>query len=353
MKILNRYLAKTTLKSIGVVVLLLLGLLVFILTVGELDDIGVNDYGMWQAFAYVVAMLPAKIYEFFPMACLLGTLMGLNQLANQSELVVMRAAGMSQAQITGAVLQVGFIIVILMTLMGETLAPALVDIAKQYKNRTSSGGQVVQTVEGLWLKRGKSFIHIASVAPNHELHNITRYRFDDKQQLKQVSFARRAQYASGRWTLVDLNSLNLGQARVTSESRARATWLIHLDPKWLQTAMLNPAQMSLPMLWSSLQSGSRTSLGSERYALAFYQRLMQPLTAIVMLWLAIPFIFGPLRSASSGLRFLAGAATGFAFFTLNRFFGPLTLVYHLPPWLGAMLPVMLFALLAALLARRH
>ena len=73
---------------------------------------------------------------------------------------------------------------------------------------------------------------------------------------------------------------------------------------------------------------------------------MQPLTVAVMLLVALSFIFGPLRSVSMGARIMMGVFTGILFFISNEVLGSLSLVYQLPPMLGAMMPSMLFVGLA-------
>jgi len=77
----------------------------------------------------------------------------------------------------------------------------------------------------------------------------------------------------------------------------------------------------------------------------FWQRLFQPLATLVMICLAVPFIFGPLRTGTMGLRILSGVIVGFGFYILNQFFGPFSMVYQFPPLLAAGLPTLLFATL--------
>ncbi len=88
------------------------------------------------------------------------------------------------------------------------------------------------------------------------------------------------------------------------------------------------------------------------YELAYLQRLIQPLTTVVMMVLAIPFIFGPLRSSTMGSKLLAGTGVGFGFYIINHSFGPLIQVYQWPPNVAAFVPTCLFALLGVYLMRR-
>jgi lipopolysaccharide export system permease protein len=76
---------------------------------------------------------------------------------------------------------------------------------------------------------------------------------------------------------------------------------------------------------------------------------MQPFATLVMIFLAIPFIFGPLRSVSMGLRIMAGVIVGFGFYILNQFLGPMSQVYQIPAVVAALVPTMVFAMLGAFL----
>ena len=71
-----------------------------------------------------------------------------------------------------------------------------------------------------------------------------------------------------------------------------------------------------------------------------------------MLIMALSFIFGPLRSVTMGARVLMGILTGFAFFIADRVFGPVALIYQLPPVVGALLPSISFTLIAGYMLRR-
>jgi lipopolysaccharide export system permease protein len=71
-----------------------------------------------------------------------------------------------------------------------------------------------------------------------------------------------------------------------------------------------------------------------------------------MLLMALSFIFGPLRSVTMGARVILGVLTGFGFFVSNEVFGALSLVYQLPPFLGASLPSLVFAVFSMYLLQR-
>ncbi|MDF1684073.1 MAG: LptF/LptG family permease [Legionellaceae bacterium] len=72
---------------------------------------------------------------------------------------------------------------------------------------------------------------------------------------------------------------------------------------------------------------------------------VQPFSTVVIMTLAIPFVFGPLRSSTMGAKLLTGVTVGFSFHLINRFFCPFSQVFLWPSEMAAILPTLLFAIL--------
>lgn len=105
-------------------------------------------------------------------------------------------------------------------------------------------------------------------------------------------------------------------------------------------------------LYSYIDYLEANGLSTERYELAFWKRLLLPFVSAVMIVLALPFIFGPLRSVGVGSRILFGVLVGVSFHLLNQLVGFFGLVYGLPPMLSAAIPSMLFFFAAVHFLRR-
>ena len=87
------------------------------------------------------------------------------------------------------------------------------------------------------------------------------------------------------------------------------------------------------------QSGNNTSA----LRLNFWSRLFQPLMTLIMVFIAIPFIFGPLRSVSIGLRLLSGITVGLIFYIMNQFVASFGLAYQIQPVIASIsLPALFF-----------
>jgi lipopolysaccharide export system permease protein len=130
-------------------------------------------------------------------------------------------------------------------------------------------------------------------------------------------------------------------------------WLSTLTPDKLGIVAVKPEALSIRGLVDYVAYLENNGQESARYELALWRKIFQPLSVAVMLLLAMSFIFGPLRSVTMGARTIMGVLAGFAFFISNEMFGQVSLVFQLTPALGALLPSMLFAALAAYLLKRQ
>jgi len=343
MKLLNRYVTKNIINTILLVVLVLLALEIFIGFIGEMGDIGKGEYGVLPAFIYVLLSIPGKLYSFFPMASLLGALLGLGLLASNSELIVMRAAGVSLWRITLMVLQTALLLTLLVSIVGECLAPLMTHMAESQKALQKSHGRALRTQGGLWLRAPQAYIHIRSILPDGHLSGISSYQFDEQHRLITASYSELATHQQDQWVLHDVKQSRVGKKSVSAQHYKTLPWKISFSPEMLAIAAIQPAEMSLLQLHYYIAAAKQNGLQSISYQLAFWQRLIQPIGTCIMMLLAIPFIFGPLRSSSMGLRMLLGITLGFVFYILNQFFGPLSIVYQLPPLFAAIIPTLLFA----------
>ena len=352
MKILNRYISINIISAILLVVLVLISLEVFISFSGEFASMGTGNYGLPQAILYVLMTLPAGIYQFFPIAGLLGSLIGLGILASRSELIIMRAAGVSVIKITWIVLKAAFLIMLLAVLLGEVVGPALQHKATTYKNAAMNQDQAFHTTQGIWLRKGDDFIKIAALLPGHQLKNTTRYHFDAKHNLISSSTAKIGFYHHHHWIFQDVTVSQFHQDSITNTHYDQQEWDLKFKPKVLGILKISSNERSLPQLYSYIRYLHYSGLQTNKSEFLFWQRIFQPLAMLVMILLAIPFIFGPLRTVTMGLRILAGAVTGLAFFIINQFLEPVTTVFQLPPMAVAILPTLLVAILGIVLLLR-
>jgi len=352
MKIITKHIGTAVISATLLVLLVLIGLQVFISFVAQLNDLGKGHYGLWQAMTYVPLTLPSSVYDFFPMAGLLGSLLGLGYLASNSELIIMRTSGVSMMKIIGAVLCAAVMWLVFMTTIGELIAPFSMHYAETEKAIAKSGGQALDTKHGIWMRDGDDFIHIDSAVPGLQLNGISQYQFNNDHQLLKTVYAKTAIRKDHQWYLEDVVETKFDGLSASSDTIAELPWSIAVNPELMQISEIDPEEMSLHKLFQVIQYRKSNGLTVRSYQLEFWQRVLQPIATLVMIFLAIPFIFGPLRTVAMGFRIVAGVIVGFSFYLLNQFLGPFSLVYQIPPFIGAILPSILFATLGFILMRR-
>lgn len=352
MKLLERYIARTVLGSIALVTLMLAGLQVFILFVNQLDNLGKGDYDIVQAALFVLLQMPYEVYLFFPMASLLGCLIGLGVMANNHELVVMRAAGMSIVQITFAVLKASLIVIVLVTIASETLMPKMVHLGNDLRAQALSGGQTLRTAKGVWMRDHNDFLNIGTILPNNVLEKVYQFHFDDAHRLQFSRKIAKIEYVNGQWDAHDSVETRIKGNITKTRHVMLMIWDVPLKPSILSVSRNEPDEMTLQELHQYLHSQKSSHQTAHNYQLVYWQRVIQPLTTVVMMMLAIPFIFGPLRSSTMGSKLLTGATVGFGFHIINRFLGSMSQVYQFSPQFAAIGPTLLFALIGFYLMRR-
>lgn len=341
--LLNRYIAQSVILATLLVMAIVLGLAFFINLLGELRDIGVGDYGLMQAAMHALLELPYNIYAFYPMLVLLGGLLGLSMLATHQELIIMRVSGVSIRKIMGAVFAAAIVLIAIGMFIGEVIAPRSHYLADMHKSSDQSGGQAVITAAGLWVHEGNSFVHIARVMAHQHLEGVTRYEFNDQHRLLASYYAKTMDYRDGHWKLHDLSKTTFTTDHTQSEQLPEATWNLTLNPSILSIGLLEPEEMPLTKFFDYTNHLKKNGLQATEFQFSFWKRVLQPLTILIMLFLAVPFVFTAPRSINLGWQMVLGVVVGFVFYILDSLLGQLSIVYQLPPFFAALLPILLFA----------
>ncbi|CAX61496.1 LPS export ABC transporter permease LptG [Erwinia billingiae] len=339
--VLDRYIGKTIFNTIMATLFMLVSLSGIIKFVDQLRKTGQGEYTALGAGLYTVLSVPKDIEIFFPMAALLGALLGLGTLAQRSELVVMQASGFTRMQIAASVMKTAIPLVLLTMAIGEFVAPQGEQMARNYRAQQLVGGSLLSTQNGLWAKDGDNFIFIEQIKDNSELSGISIYSFNKERRLETVRYAASAKYNvdKKRWDLAEVDQSNLTDPKqVTGSQTLSGEWKTTLTPDKLGVVALDPDALSISGLYNYVKYLKQSGQVSSRYQLNMWSKIFQPLSVAVMMLMALSFIFGPLRSVSMGMRVVTGISFGFIFYVLDQIFGPLSLVYNIPPIMGALLP---------------
>lgn len=342
MRILDRYLVRTVLAGTLLALFILLAIDLFFIFVQEIQDMGKGQYGLKDILVYVALVAPGRVHEILPMSVLLGSLLSLGTLASGSELIAIRAAGVSVLRISLSVLKAGLIILVAAAVIGEWVAPWTEQQAEQRRSLAVSGTVTLRSEHGLWARDGNNFINIQQVLPDGQLANVDVYELDKNGGLVAAMRAGKAKHLDGGWRLQGVQRGDIKERSLTVTQAETLDWPSLLSPRLLNVVTIDPADLSARDLYKYSQYMHDNGLDASRYDLAFWRRVLAPVAGLVMLFLSIPFVFGPLRDSGTGQRLLWGVLVGVAFFLLNRTMGQVGQIYGLAAWFSVLLPSLIF-----------
>ncbi len=352
MKILDRYIGRYVLLGTLLTLLVLVSIIFFITLVEELDDVGQGRYGIPEALAYVLLIMPRVIYNVFPVSALIGSLAGLGMLATTHELVAMRAAGVSLRRIIGSVLRAGVVMMLAVFVVGELIAPYTERWAQTLRAEARTEKITLLTKYGFWARDGRAFVNIRQILPESRLADISFYEYGADRQLKLATHADNAYYRDGKWMLQGIQQSEFHDDGVVTRRIEQAVWPSDLDPGILSVVVVKPEMLPAWGLYRYVRFLRDNGLDPQTYEVAFWGKVVMPVMLLVMLFVSMPFACGSLRSVSVSQRVFVGVLVGTVFFLFNKASAYMAVVYDFNPLLSATAPTLLVLGAAAWLMRR-
>jgi lipopolysaccharide export system permease protein len=319
MNLLDRYLYRTVLiyALMAMAVLLTLGAL--FLFISQQSDIGVGTYTAGDAFLFTFLNLPQQAFELLPIGALIGALMGLGALASGSELVVTRASGVSVWRIAWPVGLAGLTMAVMMYGLGEYVAPPLAQFAKREKTTSKLADISFAGSSSAWVKDGNLILRVQTGEVDQAFGGVSLFELDGANRLVSIKRADRISVADpGHWRLHNVATTRFGNNRIDSDVVPETTMNSAINPDFLGLAATDPDLLTLRGLWSYIEHQRRNNLGTASYEIGFWSRIARLFAVIVVTLLALPFVFGPLRTTGAGTRTVIGVLLGVVFFIITR-----------------------------------
>jgi lipopolysaccharide export system permease protein len=347
MRTIRRYLAREIYKATAFVAVAFLGLFAFFDLVNELDDLGKGLYRLRHVFAFVALLLPGHLYELFPIAVLIGTLVALATLAANSEYTVMRVAGLSAGRAGWTLVTIGMVFVVLTFALGEIAVPAAERAARQVRLDRLGSAIASDLRTGLWVKSDRKFVNVSEVLPDATLRGVRVFEFDPEFRLVSISQAAAGRYeGSNRWLLSEVSATTFRDDGARVEQFPSVEWESVLTPEMVSVLLVVPEKLSVWGLFQYTQHLAANKQRTERYEIAFWKKLIYPLAVLVMMALALPFAYLHVRHGGLGLKVFAGLMIGVLFHFLNTLFSHLGVLERWPPLAAAAAPSAMFLLTA-------
>lgn len=367
MKVLQRYFTSEIVRSVLFTLVAFLALFAFFDLMGELQSVGRGGYQLQHAFLFVLLGMPGYAYELMPIAALIGTIYTLSQFAARSEFTIMRVSCMSMLMVVNMLFKIGLIFVVATVLIGELVTPKSTEWAEKMKLLTKGSSISQQFRSGLWSKDvirehgatgeiiGSRFVNIQEIRSDGELQGVKLYEFDHNFHLTMMILAGHARYQGAHvWRMHDvvqtdfINGMSLDDitTAITTKQFVSKDLVSEITPEILSVLFADPDRMSAYDLYAYTQHLVENNQHTERYEIAFWKKVIYPLSVFVMMALALPFAYLHFRTGGVSLKIFTGIMIGVGFQLANTLFSHLGLLNTWPALVTAILPSMLFLLMA-------
>ena len=167
-----------------------------------------------------------------------------------------------------------------------------------------------------------------------------------------MTHAKRASYQRGEWTMENVTITSVDDFNTQSIKRQTDTFKTELTPERLKFVAQEPSDMAISTLYSYGKYLDAQGLGGGEFKLAFWKKVLQPISTIALVLVGISFIFGPLRSVTMGQRLFSGILVGLVYKIAVDLLGPMGLLLGIGPLLANLIPIILCFLWGGWMLRR-
>ncbi|GAB7544573.1 MULTISPECIES: LPS export ABC transporter permease LptG [unclassified Cupriavidus] len=371
LRVYERYFGRLIYGVFAFILFAVLALFVFFDMLSELESVA-GRYTSLVAFFHVILQAPTRIYEVLPIAVLISAIYVFSQLASQSEYTIFRVAGLNTRQALFSLFKLAIPLAIATFIFGEFIGPKAEQYAQKVKLEALGATVSAGFRSGVWVKdrdrdasKGHEvtrFVNVAGLRPDQSIIGVTIYEFDDQYRLSVIRVAKEGRYqGSQSWQLTGVTETHFlelprgepGKAdalapsfRGEQQSVPAMTMRSELTPQILSVLLVEPERMSTLDLFRYIRHLRDNKQDTQRYEIAFWKKVIYPLTLFVMVALALPFAYLHARAGAVGVKVFGGIMLGLSFHLSNTLFSHVGLLHTWPPIVSALIPGTLYLLVA-------
>ena len=350
--ILSHYMMRTILATTSLVLVVLLALAGLFEFIAELDDTR-GDYQTPRVILYTLLRLPQLAFEMLPVAALIGSLLGLGALAANSEIIVMRAAGLSIRKMSGMVAMTGAVLLVFTALLGEFIGPPLDYFARNMRLEARFGQDEDRLGNATWVRDGAVILHLERVSSEFEFGSIYLFLLDENNGLASIARAENSGIdKDDRWVLENLRETRFDDDGVQVVESSLAVEDFNIDAETLGISLVKPHSLSGRGLISYIAYLKRNSLDARRYETELWYRIARTATVLIMPVLALAFVFGSLRTGGAGARLMIGVVIGLSYYLASEMLANSGQVFNFDPAVIAWLPSAILAVVTVIALNR-
>ncbi|MET0362999.1 MAG: LPS export ABC transporter permease LptG [Sphingobium sp.] len=303
---------------------------------------GNGEAELWR---YVSLRVPQIVATFLPFAVLLGTLVTLTTLNANSEVISMKAAGLSAHQILAPLVLVSAAIAVISFTFNERIVVRSVATLEAWQSAEFGAVPPDSGVKSnVWVRDGEDLLHADFIAGRGNavtLRNVTIYDRAGGNLVATIE-AQRGRRDGKAWRLENVKRFDV--ARGSVEKTASMVVAPNIRPDQFTLASVEPEGLAYWELGPAIKELRAAGRPTAALEAAQWHKIAGPLSAVLMPLLGAVAAFGVARSGKLFVRAVIGMALGFGFFVADNFALAMGDLGAYPPFLAAWAPFLLFLL---------
>ncbi|HAI58665.1 MAG TPA: LPS export ABC transporter permease LptG [Xanthomonadaceae bacterium] len=357
----QRLIGRSVLLAVLATWLVLTGFAMIGALLNQIDDLGQGEYNLATALLHLALQVPRRAYENFPMGAVIGAVLALGGHAARSELVALRAAGLSPWRIAAVTLAVVAALVLPLMLAMESVVPGMERRAHVLKLEAMQRDVSLAGGGEVWAREGHEVFNARGGARRSVegrtvlvFEGVTVHAFDPHGRLAWIQEAAEAEYDEQRgWLLRDVRRTSFDARSVAVERFDQQVWASALKPGVIEASLQRPDHLATRAIGAQIDQLTRNALDAATLREAYWGRLTYPLTTLALVFAAIPFAFGQRRSGGFGQRLFVGIVFALVARLLQPMLVNLAKAYGLSIALAYIVPALALVALGAWWLRRR
>jgi lipopolysaccharide export system permease protein len=311
---------------------------------GKILGVAGNDQG--DLWSYIGMRLPQLIQRFLPFSVLLGTLITFTTLSQNSEIVSMKAAGLSAHQILAPMIVASLFVAIFSFIFNDAIVAP--NSAKLKRWQDVEYGQIPKDDgirHNVWVREGRDFVQARTVSGKGDATKLQDVRVYQRSSgsLIRVIRADSARFTGGAWTL---DKVRIFDVKAASQERVESLIVGRgIEPKRFDQKKVDGDALAFVPLSKAVDEMKAAGRRTSALEANLWHKISGPLSAVLMPLLGSIAAFGLARSGALFLRAVIGMGLGFAYFVADNFALAMGNLGAYPPFVAAWAPFLLFLLI--------
>lgn len=302
--------------------------------------------GQAEVLRYVSLRAPEIVARFLPFSVLLGTILTLITMNQNSEVIALKAAGMSAHQVLAPLIIASLGVAALSFSFNERVVARATATLEQWK-KVDYGPLPIDRGDrtNVWVREGDDLIEVERITGRGDAARLSGVTIYDREggSLRSILSAPAGIRAGDAWRVASARRFDV--AAGTTTPLGEMVIARGVRPDQFTLATINPDGLTFVALREAIRDLADAGRPTKALEGVLWHKLSGPLSSVLMPLLGAVAAFGIARSGKLFIRAVIGMALGFAYFVADNFALAMGNLGAYPPFLAAWAPFLLFFLL--------